>query len=90
MVSEEAIERVVLRSIVGNGITLYMLAILLCWTAPWLELDLRHGRLRFVGRLCEPVLERLRKVLPVLGPMDWAPPVALMVLWIIRILLVQY
>ncbi len=90
MVSEDAITRVLLRSIIGNGITLYMLAILLCWTAPWLELDLRQGRLSFVGRICDPVLERLRKVLPAMGPMDWAPPVALMVLWVIRIMLVQY
>lgn len=90
MNSDDAIDQVLLRSIVGNGITLYMLAILLCWTAPWLELDMRHGRLRLVGRLCEPVLDQLRKVLPSMGPMDWAPPVALMVLWVIRILLVQY
>jgi len=80
----------ILVSLIGNGLTLYMMAILLTWVAPFLELDLRRGWLRVVPRVTEPLIRLMRRALPPMGPLDWSPIAALMVVWVVRLLLVQY
>lgn len=69
---------------VYNLLTLYMLAILLRWVGAWIGLELEYGRLRFVARITDPVLCRLRKVLPATGPVDLSPLAALFTVWIVR------
>ncbi|GMW00154.1 MAG: hypothetical protein AMXMBFR84_12920 [Candidatus Hydrogenedentota bacterium] len=70
------------------GMTLYMIAILLRWLGPWLELDLRSGWWRTIPRVTDPLLSMLRGVLPSIGPMDFAPLAAVVGLWITRTILV--
>lgn len=77
-------------SLVGSLITLYMLVILLYWTGPWIELDFYRGYWRLIPKVSEPLVRTVRRFLPVMGPMDWAPLAAVMILWLLRILLVQY
>lgn len=65
-------------------ITLYMLMILLRWLGPWLQIDLDVGRLRYIGKTVDPLMHAVRKRLPSLGPLDFAPLVTVLGVWLIR------
>lgn len=65
-------------------LTLYMLIILLRWFGPWLSLDLEEGRLRWIPPLADPLIGRLRKILPPMGPVDFGPIAALVTVWLVR------
>lgn len=67
-------------------LTLYMMLILLRWFGPWLGLEVTAGRLAWVARLTDPLITRLRKVLPHMGPVDFGPLAALVLVWFVRIL----
>ena len=67
-----------------------MLAILLRWLAPWLELEIERGWLRIIPLVTDPLLQAIRRVLPPLGPMDWGPIAAVLLVWIVRIVLVKH
>ena len=69
-------------------ITLYMLLILVRWLGPWLQLELDIGRLRYIGKVVDPVVGAVRRRLPSLGPMDFAPLVTVLGAWLIRSLTV--
>lgn len=70
---------------VANSLfTLYMLAILLRWLGPWLSLEVESGRLRWIARLTDPLVNRIRRLLPPMGPVDIGPFVALMAIWFVR------
>ena len=75
---------VVLTHVVYNGLTLYMMLILLRWAAPYLQLDLWNRRLRWIARLTDPVLDWVRRHLPSLGPFDFAPWALLLGIWMVR------
>ena len=79
-----------LRSLVGSGLTLFMLSILLVWVGPWIGIDPRSPRLRWMLWPAEQLVQRVRRLLPNMGPMDWSPIATLMAVWIVRIVLVQY
>lgn len=64
--------------------TLYMMAILLRWGAGFLELDLYSPRLRWLAMITDPLINKLRSVLPSFGPMDFSPLVALIAVWLLR------
>ena len=81
---------VLILTVIGNALTLYMLAILLRWIAPWLEIDLHAKYLRWIPRITDPLIELMRRLLPPMGPMDWAPIAAVAAVWIIRLILVRY
>lgn len=68
--------------------TLYMMAILLRWLGPWLDLDLYSRRLAWIRIITDPLINTIRGVMPRLGPMDFAPLVALLAVWIARTLVV--
>lgn len=70
--------------LVNSTFTVYMLLVLLRWVAGWLELDLYAGRLRWIPQLTDPLVSRLRKLLPPTGPLDLAPPIAVLLLWVAR------
>lgn len=78
------------RSFLGSVLTLYMLAILVRWTAQWIELDVRSRRLRWLPRITDPLINLMRRVLPPTGPMDWGPIAAVVSVWVLRLVLVQY
>ena len=65
-------------------LTLYMLLILLRWFGNWLGFDTEEGRFRWIGAITSPLIQKLRQVLPPLGPIDFAPAAALVVVWLIR------
>ncbi len=79
----------VIRTILYSGITLYMMAILLRWTAPFLSLDLYQRGLRWIPAITDPFLRLIRRTLPPMGFTDWAPVAAVLILWVARVLLVQ-
>lgn len=79
-----------LRAALGSVLTLYMLAILVRWTAPWLELDVHSRYLRWLPRLTDPFIHLMRRILPPAGPMDWGPIAAVIAVWIVRLVLLQY
>lgn len=68
-------------------LVLYMMAILLRWTAPWLELDLNRGWWRIIPRVADPLIQFMRRHLPPMGPMDWSPIAALVAVYIVRLIL---
>ncbi len=71
------------------AITLYMLLILLRWLAPWIHLEIHARRWRWIPALTDPFLNQLRRILPPLGPFDFAPLIAVLLLWLARTVLVQ-
>ena len=79
-----------IRRALASALTLYMMAILLRWTAPYLELDLRKGFFRLLPRITDPLIKLMRRALPTMGPMDWAPIAALVAVWLARLILVGY
>ena len=75
-----------MRTLLGSAITLYMMVVLLRWTAPWLEVNLYSARWNWVTRSTDPLLVWVRKLLPPMGgTFDWAPPALLLALWILRV-----
>ena len=70
-------------------LTLYMMLILLRWFGPWLSLNVTGGRLGWVAWLTDPLITRLRRVLPHMGPVDFGPLAALVLVWFVRILSVR-
>ncbi|HOJ34023.1 MAG TPA: YggT family protein [Candidatus Hydrogenedentes bacterium] len=64
--------------------TLLMLAVLLRWFGPWLQLDVESGRLRWISRLTDPLIYRIRRLLPPMGTIDLAPFFTLLMVWFIR------
>ena len=75
--------------IAHSVLTLYMMLILLRWFGPWMSIEVTAGRLAWVARLTDPLITRLRKVLPHMGPMDFGPLAALVLVWFVRILSVR-
>ena len=75
--------------ITHSVLTLYMMLILLRWFGPWMSLEMTAGRLAWVGRLTDPLITRLRKVIPHMGPVDFAPLAARVLIWFVRILSVR-
>lgn len=72
--------------IIYSALTLYMMLILLRWFGPWLTLDVERGRLGWISRVTDPLITRLRRVLPHMGPVDFGPIAALVLVWFVRIL----
>ena len=66
-------------------LTLYMMMILLRWTSAWIELDLHQPRLRWICRLTDPLITKMRQILPHMGPIDFGPIAALFLVWLVRI-----
>lgn len=71
---------------VGSVLSLYMLVIVVRWTAPWLEFDVQSPRWRWIGRITDPLFLLVRRVLPPMGPVDLGPIGALFAVWLVRVL----
>ena len=65
-------------------LTLYMLLVLLRWFGPWLSLPVEEGRFRWISRLTDPLIDSARRILPPMGPVDFAPIAALLAVWFAR------
>lgn len=86
----QVLQQLFFQSLVGSLLTLYMMAILLRWLGPWLELEMERGWLRIIPAITDPLLHIVRRILPPMGPVDWGPVAAVLLVWILRIILVQY
>ncbi len=89
MIEGPAILREVTRMIVYSAITLYMMAVLLRWTAPFISFDIYRRGLRIVPAITDPFLKLIRRALPPMGFADWSPVAALLMLWVLRVVLVR-
>lgn len=70
--------------IVYSLFTIYMIMILLRWLGPWISLDVTEGRFRWIAVITDPLLTRLRPMMPKTGPMDFTPIVAVLLVWFLR------
>lgn len=76
-------------SIIYCGLTLYMMAILLRWLGPWLELEFTGPVLGLLPKATDPLVDFMKRVLPNMGPMDFSPMAAVMCVYIVRLILVR-
>ena len=72
-----------------SAFTLYMMMILLCWLAGWLGVSLHDRRLAWMRRATDPLVNKMRQLLPPMGPFDWGPIAAVFIIWVTRTILVQ-
>jgi YggT family protein len=70
--------------IVYSVLTLYMMLILLRWFSPWLELNLHRAWFSWIPKVTDPLIQRIRGALPPMGPLDFGPIAALVVVLLIR------
>ncbi len=70
-------------------LTIYMMLILLRWLAPWLQLDVFNRWLRWAWRLTDPLINAMRRMLPPMGPIDFAPLAALFTVFLFRLIVLQ-
>ncbi len=76
--------------LIGNALTLYMLALLLRWAAPYLSINVYSGWGRWLRWITDPLVNSIRRLLPPLGPMDYAPWAAVLGMWFLRVVLVGW
>lgn len=76
-------------SIIYCGLTLYMMAILLRWLGPWLELEFTGPVFGLLPKATDPLVDFMKRVLPNMGPMDFSPIAAVMCVYIVRLILVR-
>ena len=67
-----------------SGFTLYMMLILFRWLGGWIHFETDFGRWRWIAALTDPVVGRIRRALPNLGPMDFGPMVTIFAVWLVR------
>ena len=70
-------------------LTIYMMLILLRWFASWLQLDVFNRWLRWAWRLTDPLINAMRRMLPPMGPIDFAPLAALFAVFFVRLIVLQ-
>jgi len=76
-----------LASVVFSGLTLYMMALLLRWLGPRLEMEF-GGIWAIIPAACDPLIRLMKRVLPPMGPMDWSPVAAVVCVYIVRLVMV--
>ena len=74
---------------VNAVLTIYMMLILLRWLAPWLQLDTFDRRIRWAWRFTDPLINAMRRILPLMGPMDFGPIAALFIVFVVRYMVLQ-
>ena len=68
-------------------VDLYSLVVLMAVVMSWIRVDRRNPLGKIVYSLTEPVLAPIRRVLPVMGGLDFSPMVVLLALQFLRRLL---
>jgi YggT family protein len=67
---------------------LYLVMIFIWALLSFVSLDARHPLIPLLGRLVEPVLRPLRKILPAPGGLDLSPALAILIILLLRLLIV--
>jgi YggT family protein len=67
---------------------LYLVMIFVWALLSFVSLDARHPLIPLLGRLVEPVLRPLRKILPAPGGLDLSPALAILIILLLRLLIV--
>jgi YggT family protein len=70
--------------IVATLIDLYSIVVLVAVVMSWIRADRRHPLVAIVYKLTEPALAPIRRVLPVVGGLDFSPIVLLIALQVLR------
>lgn len=65
-------------------VDLYSLVVLAAVVMSWVRVDWRNPLARVVYRLTEPVFAPIRRMLPVMGGLDFSPMVVLLALRVLR------
>lgn len=73
---------------VYSVMTLYMMALLLRWLAPFLSLNMEAKPYVWLTPITDPYLKLIRNTLPSMGFTDWSPVAGVLILWLIRSFLV--
>jgi len=68
-------------------LTLYSFAFIARAFLSWFRISHYHPLARFLIQITEPLLAPLRRYIPPVGGMDFAPMVALLILWFVERLL---
>lgn len=55
----------------------------------WVNADPYNPIVRFLIRATEPVLSRVRRVLPIMGGLDLSPPVVILVIYFLKAFIVK-
>lgn len=56
----------------------------------WFPMDPRDRVLRFVADVTDPVLERIRRVIPPMGTVDFSPMIAGLLCWFLNVSLIRF
>lgn len=67
---------------------LYLFMIFVWALLSFISLDARHPMIPLLGRLVEPVLRPLRRLLPAPGGLDLSPAIAILIILLLRVLIV--
>lgn len=67
---------------------LYLFMIFVWALLSFVSLDARHPLVPLLGRLVEPVLRPLRRLLPAPGGLDLSPAIAILIILLLRVLIV--
>lgn len=68
-------------------VDLYSLVVLAAVVTSWVQVDWQNPLMRIVYNLTEPVFAPIRRLLPVMGGLDFSPMVVLLALRVLRRLL---
>lgn len=70
--------------VINLAFTLYSFAIIARSFLPWFRVDPYHPAVQLLIRITEPLLEPIRRSLPLIGGFDFSPLVALLILWFLE------
>ncbi len=76
-----------LLKLISWTLTLYSFAFIARAFLSWFRISYYHPLARFLIQITEPLLAPLRRYIPPVGGMDFAPMVALLILWLVERLL---
>jgi uncharacterized protein YggT (Ycf19 family) len=80
--------QLVLQSLIFSSLTLYMMALMLRWLGPFIQLEFA-GVWSIIPKVSDPLIGLVKRALPDMGPVDWSPVAAVLGVYIIRLVLVQ-
>lgn len=75
---------ITLAKIIDVAVTLYIFAVIIRVVLSWIQYDPYNPIVRFLNEITEPVLGRIRQMVPVLGGFDISPMILIFALYILE------